>query len=158
MSCVSRRATSSLPVPFSPDMRTRPLVGPALAISSLSERISADSPIISYLPSTFARRSVFSASSLFFSSAFFTVSESFSSDSGFSIKSYAPWRTAFTAVSMLPCPDITMTSVAGCEPFILVKASMPSMPGIQTSRSTTSGWASFMAFSASVPVSAVVTS
>jgi hypothetical protein len=40
------RATSSLPVPFSPKISTRPLLGAACAISARSRRIAGLSPII----------------------------------------------------------------------------------------------------------------
>src|SRR5205807_1393562 len=57
------RATSSLPLPFSPWISTRPVVGAAVVICSRSTRIAALSPTISARCSKLARRAAFSRSS-----------------------------------------------------------------------------------------------
>ena len=61
-------------------------------------------------------------------------------DSGFSRKSNAPSLVALTAASMLPCPEIMTTAGRSGERNLLDAASvsMPSMPGSQTSSSTSS--------------------
>ncbi len=151
-------ATNSFPVPFSPKISTRPFVGPARKICSLRSMILGEFPIIEHRPSNFSFKLRFSSSRRDFSSAFFTERESLSSDRGFSIKSYAPSFTAFTAVSIVPCPDMTMTGRAGAASLSFASVSIPSIPGIQTSRSTKSGNASFAAFKPSAPLSAVETS
>jgi hypothetical protein len=46
---------------------------------------------------------------------------------------------AFTAVSMVACPEIITTAVSGRRCFISARASSPSIPGIQMSRKTRSG-------------------
>ena len=81
------RATSSLPLPFSPWISTRPLVGAAVAICSRSARIGSLSPMISVRSSRRSRREAFSRSSRPCSSARVTVISVFSSESGFSMKS-----------------------------------------------------------------------
>ena len=74
------RATSSLPVPFSPNTSTRPLVGAAMATCSRNCPIVGLSPIIVRRRSTRARRSRFSASSTRWRSALRTTSTVFSRD------------------------------------------------------------------------------
>src|ERR1700722_5481594 len=59
-------------------------------------------------------------------------------ESGFSRKSYAPSLVARTAVSMVPCPEIIMTSGAFSFSRIFSRVSRPSIPGNHTSSSTTS--------------------
>jgi len=81
------RATSSLPLPFSPWISTRPLDGAAVAIWSRSRRMTAVSPMISERSASRARKTVFSPSSRACSSARVTVRSVFSSESGFSMKS-----------------------------------------------------------------------
>ena len=62
MACTCR-ATSSLPVPLSPEIKTRPLVGAAIAICSRSDVMTGLSPTITSGRSTRARRARFSTSS-----------------------------------------------------------------------------------------------
>ena len=81
------RATSSLPLPFSPWISTRPLVGAAVAICSRSTRNTTLSPTISVRWSRLARSAAFSRSSRACSRARLTVSSTFSRDRGFSMKS-----------------------------------------------------------------------
>src|SRR5579863_2632167 len=61
-----------------------------------------------------------------------------SMESGFSKKSYAPNFVARTAVSMVPCPEIIMTSGAFSFSRIFCRVSRPSIPGSQTSSRTRS--------------------
>jgi len=56
------------------------------------------------------------------------------------MKSEAPDRVALTAVEIVACPLIMITGVSGCAAFIRRRVSIPSMPGIQMSRSTSDGW------------------
>ena len=81
------RATSSFPLPFSPWMSTRPVLGAAVAMASRSSRMGALSPMISVRTSSRALRLAFSRSSRPCSSARVTLTSVFSSDSGFSMKS-----------------------------------------------------------------------
>ena len=57
---------------------------------------------------------------------------------GFSRKSRAPSCVAFTAVSMVPCPDIMMTGSSGLSSISRARAVSPSMSGIFTSINTAS--------------------
>src|SRR5258705_5603016 len=59
-------------------------------------------------------------------------------ESGFSRKSYAPSLVARTAVSMVPWPEIMMTSGGLSRARIFCRVSSPSMPGSHTSSRTTS--------------------
>ena len=81
------RATSSLPLPFSPWISTRPVLGAAVAMCSRSRRITSLSPMISARSSRRARSAAFSRSRRPCSSARLIVISVFSSDSGFSMKS-----------------------------------------------------------------------
>jgi hypothetical protein len=103
------RATSSLPVPFSPKMSTRPLLGAAIATWSRSMAMARLSPIIAAWPPTCARSARFSASSRRCRIALRTTRTVLSSDSGFSTKSKAPILIARTADSTLPCPEMITT-------------------------------------------------
>ena len=96
------RATSSLPLPFSPWTSTRPVVGAAVAICSRRPRIAALSPMISVRCPRVSRSAVFSRARRACSSARAAVTSVFSSASGFSMKSQAPRRVALTAVSIVP--------------------------------------------------------
>ena len=84
------RATSSLPVPFSPVIRTRPVVGAVLAILSKIARIAPLAPIIANSARARSRRRAFSRARRANDSVFWTVSSSLSPVSGFSMKSWAP--------------------------------------------------------------------
>ena len=128
------RATSSLPVPFSPKIITRPLEGAACEMSERSAWIAALSPTITHRCWTCSLSARFSASSRRSRSAFLTTVSVFSSESGFSTKSCAPMRTALTAVSMLPCPEITTTGTSGSRVRTRASVSRPSIFGSHTSR------------------------
>ena len=66
-------------------------------------------------------------------SAFSTVSNSLSVEIGFSRKSMAPSRVAFTAISMCAWPDIITTGAATPWVFKSSSRERPSLPGITTS-------------------------
>ena len=114
-------------------MRTRPLVGAAIAICSRSSRMLWLSPTITSRRSAVARRARFSASRLRWRSALRTTSIVLSSDSGFSTKSKAPILIARTADSTLPWPEMTITSASTRRWRSAASVSSPSMPGSQTS-------------------------
>src|SRR5580704_156779 len=77
-------------------------------------------------------------------------------ESGFSRKSYAPSLVARTAVSIVPCPEIMMTSGAFSFSRIFSRVSKPSIPGSHTSSSTTSNACLLMISRLASPLSAVV--
>src|SRR6266576_3265033 len=83
-------------------------------------------------------RSRFSRRRRLESIAFFNRISVLSTERGFSRKSYAPSLVARTAVSMVPCPEIMMTSGGLSRARILCRVSSPSMPGSHTSSRTTS--------------------
>ncbi len=58
---------------------------------------------------------------------------------GLSRKSAAPFLMASTAVLVVPCPEIITTGSVSFIDRSRLSTSMPSMPGILMSRSTTSG-------------------
>ena len=107
LSC-SVRATSSLPVPVSPQMQTRDSLAATRSICAITRRMASPDQTISCLPSR-ALSSRFSCSRRLSLSAFSTVSSSLSVESGFSRKSSAPRRVARTAISMCAWPDIMTT-------------------------------------------------
>src|SRR5581483_2604291 len=131
-------ATSSLPVPDSPKISTRPLVGAISWICWRSAFIGMLSPTITLFGVSCFFKSRFSTRSFLASTAFFTRINVFSRESGFSRKSYAPSLVARTAVSMVPCPEIMMTSGGLSRSRIFSRVSSPSIPGSHMSRSTTS--------------------
>ena len=55
------------------------------------------------------------------------------------MKSEAPNLVALMAVEIVACPLIMITGVSGCAAFMRRSVSIPSMPGIQMSRSTSDG-------------------
>ena len=55
------------------------------------------------------------------------------------MKSEAPTLVALIAVEIVACPLIMITGVSGRAAFIRRSVSIPSMPGIQMSRSTNDG-------------------
>src|SRR5258707_11279390 len=83
-------------------------------------------------------RSRFSSRSRLESIAFLMRMRVLSMERGFSRKSYAPSLVARTAVSMVPWPEIMITSGALSISRIFCRVSSPSMPGNHTSNSTTS--------------------
>ena len=79
------RATSSFPVPFSPPINTRLLVGPAVSMSCRNCCIAGACPTNSNFRWTEVRSVRFSCSNRCWSKACLTRSVTFSSDKGFSI-------------------------------------------------------------------------
>jgi hypothetical protein len=92
------------------------------------------SPTMIHRCSICSLRARFSASSLLCRRAFLTASSVFSRERGFSTKSWAPIRTALTAVSIVPWPEITTTGTSGSRVRIRERVSSPSVFGSQTSR------------------------
>jgi hypothetical protein len=74
-----------------------------------------------------------------------------SSSSGFSMKSAAPILVARMAVEMVACPLIMITGIAGYASLMRRSVSIPSIPGIQMSRSTREGRTDRSFSSASAP-------
>ena len=132
----SARATSSLPVPFSPESSTRAAEGPASPICSTSRRSAGEPPTSGVAHD--ARSRWFSDSSARAEVALRSTTSRRSSDSGFSRKSYAPRRVACTAVSTFAWPLIITTDVSGACSWISASRSSPLSPGNHTSSSTTS--------------------
>ncbi len=99
-----KRASSSLPVPLSPRTRTVAEDGAACVAISRTRRRAGLDPTISCV----VRRAIsllrerFSVTRLCRSAAFFTLFTMFMRLRGFSTKSYAPSRIAWTAVSTVP--------------------------------------------------------
>ena len=102
LSSCSCRATSSLPVPFSPVMSTRAFVGATLSIMSFTSSIGADSPIIWCWIFTAFFKTLFSVAKFFLSKALRKVMSSRFKSGGLGMKSKAPFLMASTAVSMVP--------------------------------------------------------
>ena len=78
--------------------------------------------------------------------AFCTVSRSLSVERGFSRKSSAPRRVAFTAISMCACPDIITTGAVTPAALICSSSVSPSICGITTSEKIRSNF-SFLTIS-----------
>ena len=88
-------------------------------------------------------RSRFSRRSSPISRALRTAVRRRSMESGFSMKSKAPSLRARTAMSIVPWPETTRTSISGLRFFISARASRPPIRGSQTSSTARSGrWAS----------------
>ena len=104
------RATSSLPVPDSPEMCTGAWLRETFAIIARTRSIAADSPTSPDVSSP--RRTGSLPRSL---SAAVTSLRRSPSSSGFETKSNAPTLSALTAVSTLPCAVITATGVPGAS-------------------------------------------
>src|ERR1700722_15646720 len=148
-------ATNSLPVPDSPKMRTRPLVGAIIWICWRSAFMGMLSPTITLFGTSCFLSSRFSSRSRLASIAFLMRIRVLSIDSGFSRKSYAPSLVARTAVSMVPCPEIMMTSGAFSFSRIFSRVSRPSIPGNHTSSRTTSNACLLMISRPASPLSAI---
>ncbi len=108
-----------------------------------------------------SRFSVYSLSCLVIDSLCWALSNASmrtSSRIGFVRKSEAPsWRAAM-AESISPCPVITITSASLSMALILLRTSMPSIPGILMSVSTSLRPCSSKNFKPCKPLSAVITS
>ena len=103
------------------------------------------------------RNSRFSPRSLRASIAFLIRISIRSSESGFSKKSNAPSLVARTAVSMVPCPEMMITSGGSSCSLIFSSVSSPSIPGSQISRRTRSYERVFSVSRQASPLSATPT-
>jgi hypothetical protein len=117
----SARATTPLPVPFSPSTRTFASEGPTREITCSTPCIDGDSAMSFGIPSP--RSSEFSASSRWpFRSAWLSsicvrmIASSRALSHGFWMKSRAPRRIASTATSTLPQAVMTTTGSVGSMP------------------------------------------
>ena len=105
------RATISLPVPFSPVMSTQDSVGATRPMTVFRSAMAGDSPVrlTGCSEEMRVRRAWFSWRRRENSMALRAATTTFSRESGFSMKSKAPFLSAWTAVSMVPCPEIMIT-------------------------------------------------
>ncbi len=154
----SARATSSLPVPLSPRMRTRAGVGATSLICSRMAWMAAESPTMTRRPRSRSRWTLNSLASERTRKALRTASTTRSREHGFSRKSKAPSRVASTAVAMVPWPEIMITGHCVSRARRRRRVSRPSMPGKRTSRITRSMRSRSASASASSPFSASATS
>ena len=152
------RATSSLPVPFSPVISIQVSAGAATSIFLLNSFVLSEFPSIECFSRVLVRRYLFSSSSRLKFRALLMVKIILSIESGFSTRSKAPSLVALTAVSIVPWPVIMTTWMWGLYFLISFSVSIPSIPGIQISSRTTSGESESMIFKASYPLTAVETS
>ena len=134
----SQRDTTSLPVPFSPSISTRASVGATRSIISFTWRIFSELPTMSYLWLMRCLSSLVSAMRALRSVAFLITTSRRLRSSGFSIKSYAPFLIASTAVSTVPCPEIITTATSIFLAMISDSTSSPSILGILMSHNTMS--------------------
>src|SRR5580692_937490 len=137
-------------------MRTRPFVGAIIWICWRSAFMGMLSPTITLFGMSCFLSSRFSSRNRLASIAFLIRMSVLSIESGFSRKSYAPSLVARTAVSMVPCPEIIMTSGAFSFSRIFSRVSRPSIPGSHTSSNTTSNACLLMISRLASPLSAVV--
>ena len=133
------RATSSLPLPFSPVISTRAAVGPTLSIRARTPCSAGLEPTMACAWSAARLNRWFSVARTDRLSALRTVTSSRSLSSGFSRKSKAPRCVASTAVAMVPWPEIMTTVAVGSSSRSRVRVSRPSRPAIFTSRKTRCG-------------------
>ncbi len=142
------RATSSLPVPDSPDTSTVASVPATLRTCSSTRCMGSERPTSPW-GSWSRSRSSSSASarprsaraprrSRAISIAFSTRARSTSGEKGFSMKSMAPRAMASTAVAMVPWAEITTTVASGSSPRSVRTTSMPSTGTMRRSVTTTS--------------------
>src|SRR5580698_10768357 len=136
-------------------MSTLPLVGAIIWICCRSAFIGMLSPTIMLFGINCFLSSRFSSRNRLASIAFLIRIRVLSMESGFSRKSYAPSFVARTAVSIVPCPEIMMTSGAFSFSRILSRVSRPSMPGNHTSSRTTSNACLLMMSRPASPLSAI---
>ena len=136
-------ATSVLPVPVSPSIRTCPSAWPRSRISSRRRSITGDDPISFFMmpvPSDSSRRRArLSSVRRRLPTARLASSVMRSGLKGFSRKSKAPTRMASTAMGTSPCPVIMMTGNALSTLIRRLRNCIPSMPGILMSLTTTPG-------------------
>ena len=131
----SSRAMSSLPVPFSPSIRTLASVGAARSTTLITRRISSDARTISRPPAAtscktwFFCRSTVDSRRLWRSlTAAETVAVTFSFCQGLAMKSVAPRFIASTAVLTLPCAVIMTTTMSGSISRMRSSQASPCMP------------------------------
>ena len=131
----SARATTPLPVPFSPSTRTLASDGPTREITCSTFCIAGDSATILGNPSL--RSSEFSASSRCpLRSAWLSsicvrmIASSRALSHGFWMKSRAPRRMASTAISTLPQAVMTTTGSVGSRPCVRDSRFRPSSPEV----------------------------
>ena len=131
----SARATTPLPVPFSPRIRTLASDGPTREMTCSTACIAGDSAISLGMPSP--RSSEFSASrrwplrSAWLSSICVRmIASSRALSHGFWMKSRAPRRIASTATSTLPQAVITTTGSVGSMPWMRDSRFEPSSPDV----------------------------
>ena len=125
------RATISLPVPFSPRMRTFASVGAARSTSLRTRSIAADCPskgVSGIWASSVARpRSIRASSRLRRSdAALLTVASSRSLLHGLATKSLAPALIASTATDTPPCAVMMTTAASGSMSITFPRYSRPS--------------------------------
>src|SRR5579862_5464603 len=135
-------------------MRTLPLVGAMIWICWRSAFMGMLLPTITLLGISCFLSSRFSSRNRLASIAFLIRIRTLSMERGFSKKSYAPNLVARTAVSMVPWPEIIMTSGAFSLSRIFPSVSRPSIPGSHTSSSTTSNACLPSSSNAASPLSA----
>ena len=134
------RATSSLPVPFSPVMSTQASVGATRSGSAPGAGGSARSPpMISGGGGLLAQPPVFLGQAGPSSSPLRTGQEEPFRREGLFDEIIGPQAGGLHGRLEMPWPDIMMTGRRGRASRILTRISRPSMPGIQMSRSTRSG-------------------
>ncbi len=133
-------ATSSLPVPDSPVMRTRASVGPTRAISARTSAICGELPTSVAVGPSASRSACASARAFASWSAERSASSVASGASGFSRKWNAPSFVARTASCRPARPLIMITGSPGASTVRRSSVASPSgPPGIERSRSTASG-------------------
>ena len=154
----SKRAATSLPTPAGPVISIRLPVPATFFSVARTALIAADDPVSSSECPTRAFSAAFSARRRSVSVAFETKCKSLLASNGFSIKSAAPWPMAATAVSILPCPEKTITGICGSRNLIARSSSMPSIddPRSHTSRRISDGNRSSSAAKASSAEDAVL--
>ncbi len=159
LSACSERATSSLPVPLSPVIRTHARLGPACCSSAKISRICGDVPTRSPTAPLYPRfRSMarFSARNAAWLPARRIRISSGPGWIGFSRNQYAPSScTVFTAVSMLPYAVSTIAGGISPASRSRARKPKPSRPGMFRSVRITSARKAASLRSASSPSAAV---
>src|SRR5687768_11176756 len=152
-------ATSSLPVPDSPVIKTRASLAETLSISSRTAAICGLSPTMSPANPSSSRSSRATLRDCRSSSAAPIAKSTPSGVNGFSRKLTAPSFVALTASLSPARPLIIITARSGCAILNRARAAMPSSsPGIIRSSSTTSGSSSAAFATPSAPLGASRTS
>ncbi|MPM34640.1 hypothetical protein SDC9_81227 [bioreactor metagenome] len=154
----SHLATSSLPVPLDPVIKTLASVGATRSIISLMRVIAGDTPTISGILETLFLSILVSFTRLVRSVAFLNVISILLRSRGFCIKSKAPFFIQSTAESIDPCPEIMITEESTPDSFNLSSNSIPSILGILMSEKITSKFSATAFSSPSTPSAARATS